>query len=101
VTSSTATILEELSNPAVFSELDWNNQALKEVAERGKDAHPSMKYRASKTLAERGNPRVCRHGLQLINHSKAAWDFHSKVKDKVNWDLTAIIPPYVRAFVLV
>jgi len=54
VTSSTAAVLEDLPSPKVFSEVDWNNQSLKEVEERGRDAHPMMKYRASKTLAEKG-----------------------------------------------
>lgn len=79
VTSSTATILETLPSPRVLSKLDWNNQALKEVEEKGRDAGPAMKYRASKTLAE-----------------KAAWDFLEKNKNKISWDLTVIIPPYVR-----
>jgi hypothetical protein len=54
ITSSTASILEILPSPVVLSELDWNNQAIKEVEEKGRGARDMMKYRASKTLAEKG-----------------------------------------------
>ena len=98
VTSSTAAILEARPNPVVLSELDWNNQAVREVEEKGRDAHPFMKYRASKTLAERGEPENDEIRRNSTNFSMlAAWDFHATNKDKISWDLTVILPPYVRS----
>ena len=54
VTSSSAAVLHISSEPKVFSEKDWNEQAPAEVAEHGRAADVMQKYRASKTLAERG-----------------------------------------------
>lgn len=54
VTSSCATVFEMLPTPKVFSELDWNEQSIKEVEEQGSNASNLAKYRASKILAERG-----------------------------------------------
>lgn len=78
VTSSCAAVQEIDPKPRVFSELDWNNQSVRAVEENGRDALPGVKYRASKTLAE-----------------KAAWDFHAQNKDKVSWDMSVLNPPYV------
>ncbi len=54
VTSSCASVLHVSPEPKVFSEVDWNEQSIKEVEEQGKDAPGIAKYRASKTLAEKG-----------------------------------------------
>lgn len=54
VTSSCAAVQEIDPKPRVFSELDWNNQSVRAVEENGRDALPGVKYRASKTLAEKG-----------------------------------------------
>ncbi|KAG7439978.1 NAD(P)-binding protein [Guyanagaster necrorhizus] len=78
VTSSCAAILHVSPEPKVFSEVDWNEQSIKEVGEQGKDASGIAKYRASKTLAER-----------------AAWDFYKKHKHEIQWDLAVINPPFV------
>ncbi|PSR87356.1 hypothetical protein PHLCEN_2v5173 [Hermanssonia centrifuga] len=78
VTSSTAAVISPDPNPRVFSEDDWNDPAIKEVEEKGRDASAASKYRASKTLAER-----------------AAWDFVQKNKSKIGWDLVVLNPPYV------
>ncbi|KAE9387892.1 D-lactaldehyde dehydrogenase [Gymnopus androsaceus JB14] len=78
VTSSTAAILEQLPEPKLFSEADWNNQAIEEVEKNGREANQSAKYRASKTLAE-----------------KAAWDFYNSNKANLSWDLVTLNPPYV------
>jgi hypothetical protein len=37
-----------------FSEVDWNEQSVEEVEEQGIKAPGISKYRASKTLAEKG-----------------------------------------------
>ncbi|KAJ6535745.1 hypothetical protein B0H19DRAFT_963478 [Mycena capillaripes] len=78
VTSSCAAVLQVEPEPKTFSELDWNEQAPKEVAEMGREASPITKYRASKTLAER-----------------AAWDFVEKHKNEIGWDLVVLNPPFV------
>jgi hypothetical protein len=54
VTSSGAAVLRDTPKPCTFSELDWNEQCLEIVREKGRDAPNMMKYRASKTLAEKG-----------------------------------------------
>lgn len=54
VTSSCAAVLRVSPTPSTFSELDWNNQAIEIVQEKGKEAPSMAKYRASKTLAEKG-----------------------------------------------
>jgi len=78
ITSSTATVREAVPEDRTFSEVDWNNDALKKVEEQGRDASFMTKYQASKVLAEKG-----------------AWDFCGQHKDKISWDLTVVIPPYV------
>ncbi|KAJ8508034.1 hypothetical protein ONZ45_g9655 [Pleurotus djamor] len=78
ITSSCATVVEDLPHPKVFSELDWNGQCLQIVQELGKDAPGLMKYRASKTLAE-----------------KAAWNFVQEHGHEIAWDIVTMNPPYV------
>ncbi|KAK0475280.1 hypothetical protein IW261DRAFT_1496772 [Armillaria novae-zelandiae] len=78
VTSSCAAVLHVSPEPKVFSEADWNEQAIKEIEEQGRDAPGIVKYRASKTLAE-----------------KAAWDFYKNHKSEIKWDLSVINPPFV------
>ena len=78
VTSSVAAVLEILPDPPIFTENDWNTQAVVEVETKGKASSPADKYRASKTLAER-----------------AAWDFWSGHKSEVGWDLVVLNPPFV------
>ncbi|PFH46935.1 hypothetical protein AMATHDRAFT_68786 [Amanita thiersii Skay4041] len=78
ILESIASIIRDADGPLVFSENDWNDQALDEVERLGRNASGLAKYRASKTLAER-----------------AAWDFHKECKNQVNWDLVTVNPPYV------
>lgn len=54
VTSSTAAIVSVLPDPKRVSELDWNDQSIEEVEKLGKQASQLAKYRASKTMAEKG-----------------------------------------------
>ncbi|KAG5635176.1 hypothetical protein H0H81_012138 [Sphagnurus paluster] len=77
VTSSCGAVLE-VGVDKVFSDADWNDQAVREIKEQGENAPASSKYRASKTLAE-----------------KAAWEFYEKNKAEIKWDLAVIIPPHV------
>ncbi|KAJ6531438.1 hypothetical protein DFH09DRAFT_1183626 [Mycena vulgaris] len=78
VTSSCAAVMNISSEPQVLSELDWNDQAVKEVAEQGRAASAGSKYRTSKTLAER-----------------AAWDFVETHKSEIGWDVSVMNPPLV------
>ncbi|PBK61528.1 D-lactaldehyde dehydrogenase [Armillaria solidipes] len=78
VTSSCTAVFHFPSEPKVFSEVDWNEQAVNEVKEKGSSASFAAKYCASKTLAER-----------------AAWDFVDKQKAMIPWDLSVINPPNV------
>ncbi|KAG5641705.1 hypothetical protein DXG03_004409 [Asterophora parasitica] len=77
VTSSCASVLE-VGVDKVFSELDWNELAIREIKEQGDSAPGPSKYRASKTLAE-----------------KAAWEFYEKNKSDIKWDLSVLNPPFV------
>ncbi|KAK0199488.1 D-lactaldehyde dehydrogenase [Desarmillaria ectypa] len=78
VTSSCTAVFHFPSEPKVFSEADWNEQAVNEVEEKRSNASFAAKYCASKTLAE-----------------KAAWDFFDKNKATLSWDLSVINPPNV------
>ncbi|KAK0484420.1 hypothetical protein IW261DRAFT_1456425 [Armillaria novae-zelandiae] len=78
VTSSSAAILRSEPGTITLSEVDWNEQSPKEVEEKGLDASPFAKYRASKALAE-----------------KAAWSFYEGHRSEFAWDLTMINPPWV------
>ncbi|KAJ7666346.1 D-lactaldehyde dehydrogenase [Mycena rosella] len=78
VTSSCAAVMNISTEPQVLSELDWNDQAVKEVEERGRAASAGAKYRTSKTLAER-----------------AAWDFVETHKAEIGWDLSVLNLPLV------
>ncbi|KAG1731354.1 uncharacterized protein EDB91DRAFT_1154692 [Suillus paluster] len=78
VTSSGAAIQRDSPTPITVSELDWNEQCLEIVREKGRGAPAMMKYRASKTLAE-----------------KAAWEFWNQNKANVSWDLSVLNPPFV------
>ncbi|KAI0349758.1 NAD-P-binding protein [Trametes cingulata] len=68
--------------PRVYDENDWNEWSVQHVREKGRDAIPLDKYRASKVLAER-----------------AAWEFYEREKSKLGgelgWDLVVLAPPYV------
>jgi hypothetical protein len=55
ITSSCAAILHVSPNPEFFSEKDWNLQAVEVVEREGEGAIGITKYRASKTLAEKGS----------------------------------------------
>ncbi|KAJ7797018.1 hypothetical protein B0H14DRAFT_3114401 [Mycena olivaceomarginata] len=78
LTSSTAAVMQDQSEPKTFTELDWNEQVLQHIAEKGSAASGHTKYRAAKVRGER-----------------AAWEFVEKHKDKLGWDLVVLNPPYV------
>jgi nucleoside-diphosphate-sugar epimerase len=54
VTSSIGAVMSPPSTPTVFSEQDWNTASIEDVEKNGVHASPMSKYRASKTLAEKG-----------------------------------------------
>ena len=56
ITSSCSSVMSTpISKPTVFSERDWNESSIKAVRELGDKAPPMEVYRASKTLAEKGD----------------------------------------------
>ncbi|KAH9918737.1 NAD(P)-binding protein [Epithele typhae] len=77
VLSSTAAVLGPYSGTPL-DESHWNQDSIDEVKAKGRDAANHMKYRASKTLAER-----------------AAWEWYEERKSKLGWDLVALNPPFV------
>ncbi|EGN92982.1 hypothetical protein SERLA73DRAFT_172493 [Serpula lacrymans var. lacrymans S7.3] len=77
VTSSCATINKMDSTSVTYTEADWAEQTIQAVKEKGRDAGGMIKYRASKTLAE-----------------KAAWEFYETHKGAVAWELAVINPPW-------
>ncbi|KAF8155219.1 NAD-P-binding protein [Mycena galopus ATCC 62051] len=78
VISSSAAIMNFSTMPQVLTELDWNDDAIKELEEKGRAATSRAKYCASKLLAER-----------------AAWDFVKKHKSEIGWDVSTLAPPWV------
>ncbi|KAI0367236.1 NAD-P-binding protein [Pilatotrama ljubarskyi] len=81
VLSSTAAVVRTNPHPetsTVLDESSWNEEEVAQCREKGRDATPVAKYRASKTLAER-----------------AAWDFVEKNKGTLGWDLVVFNPPFV------
>ncbi|KAJ7731586.1 hypothetical protein DFH07DRAFT_755616 [Mycena maculata] len=80
VTSSCAAVMNISDKQQVLNELNWNDQAVNEVENKGREASPQAKYRASKTQAER-----------------AAWDFVQKHQNEpgFGWDLSVMNPPLV------
>ncbi|KAI0653483.1 NAD-P-binding protein [Cubamyces menziesii] len=79
VVSSIAAIASgTVASPGVYTEEQWNDQAIRTVEEQGKDAPRIIKYNASKALAER-----------------AAWAFLEEHKAEAKFDLCMINPSWV------
>jgi len=78
VTASTVAVGIAPRTGQQYTEEDWNEPALKEVRELGKEAAGIAKYSASKALAER-----------------AAWEVYNENKGSIGWDLTTLNPPYI------
>ncbi|KAH7912688.1 D-lactaldehyde dehydrogenase [Hygrophoropsis aurantiaca] len=78
VTSSGAAVLHDDPKPQEFDESDWNEQCLEFLAQGGPVLTNMVKYRASKTLAEKG-----------------VWKFWEENKTKINWDVVVLNPPFV------
>lgn len=83
ITSSAVAIFNPVTEPRVFDETDWNDASVREVETLGAGAAPFTMYSASKTLAER-----------------SAWQFVENNKEKLNWDLAVVNPPFVYGPVL-
>jgi hypothetical protein len=54
ITSSIVAIANFIAPPGVFTEKDWNDDAIKHVEEQGDASNSAIVYCASKTLAEKG-----------------------------------------------
>ena len=101
ITSSCAAVLTlALSKPTVFSEQDWNLSSIKDVQEKGNKIALSSAYRASKTLAEKGEffGMSCLSVSLHVSCKSAAWEFYEQHKSEIKWDLAVINPPLVSRF---
>ncbi|KAF8953556.1 D-lactaldehyde dehydrogenase [Flammula alnicola] len=79
VTSSIAAVVSMVTgSPRTFDEKDWGDEFVKTVEEQGKMSPTIVKYAASKTLA-----------------AKAAWEFYSKHKTEISWELVALCPSLI------
>ena len=78
VTSSCTAIASPTSEARSVKEDDWNEDAVREVREKGRDASQIEKYRASKTLAER-----------------EAWKWYEAHKGSLPWDMVVLNPSFV------
>ncbi|KAJ7761665.1 D-lactaldehyde dehydrogenase, partial [Mycena metata] len=78
LTSSIAAIRQVEEGPKTLTELDWNEQALIQIAEMGDSAPWLVKYRTSKVLGER-----------------AAWKFVEDHKASQRDIVVALHPPFV------
>ncbi|KAH6913499.1 hypothetical protein BKA70DRAFT_723618 [Coprinopsis sp. MPI-PUGE-AT-0042] len=76
VTSSLSAATDLPAEPRVYTEKDWNNDAISAVEESGGKAGLLAIYSASKALAE-----------------KEAWKFYEEHKAEVKWELGVIVPP--------
>lgn len=76
--SSSAAIRHYSTVPITLSEADWNDESEARVSSLGRAAEAQDKYSASKNLAE-----------------KALWQFSEEYKADMNWDVTALNPPYI------
>ncbi|KAH7914940.1 hypothetical protein BJ138DRAFT_1142976 [Hygrophoropsis aurantiaca] len=77
ITSSCAAVVREHPEPLELNESDWSEQSLEILEEGGPRLTGRIKYRASKTLAE-----------------KAAWKLWEENKGRVGWDLVVLNPSY-------
>ncbi|KAH6904344.1 D-lactaldehyde dehydrogenase [Coprinopsis sp. MPI-PUGE-AT-0042] len=84
ITSSVLAIVNLPPPAGVFTERDWNDDAIKHVEEKGDAANPGIVYCASKTLAERAE-----------RFPQAAWSFIDKNKNGISWDLAVVNPSLV------
>ena len=79
LTSTVGAICTPTLDPhRVFTESDWDDENVRKVHSKGRDALGLEKYQASKVLSER-----------------AAWDFWNTHRSEVGWDLTVIAPSFV------
>ena len=105
ITSSAAAVLREDPNSIVFTEAEWDERCLeilkKYEDEGGKNEMPNMvKYRAPKTLAEKGElvlPRGSDRTADEAVIDVAAWAFVNdpENKSRMKGDLIALNPPFV------
>lgn len=96
ITSSIASQVTPSIEPRTYTEADWNERVEQDL----KSGNPFFFYRASKTLAERGEqtPSLDFHLRYLTEFPflpPAAWDFYTNNKSSIKWDLATINPSFV------
>jgi hypothetical protein len=81
ITSTTGAVRSTLPEPKLFTEADFNEQAIQQVERDGRAADGMAKYQASKTLAEKGarymallcirsNPESSHSGLGILQRAQ-------------------------------
>jgi hypothetical protein len=95
ITASCASILEVRPEPTTFSEKDWNEESWRIIEEKGRESEGVHKYRASKTLAEKGMVLTRLMARLDLTASTAAWKLWESNRSTVGWDLTTIHPSFV------
>ena len=60
------------SSPGPIDETVWNDYSLAEIAEKGRDAEPMDKYRASKTLTRTSGPTTRPKAIDDVGASFAS-----------------------------
>ncbi|KAK7036575.1 hypothetical protein VNI00_011508 [Paramarasmius palmivorus] len=94
-TSTCAAIIDTSEDILTVTEADWNDKRIKEVEEKGKDAHGLTKYSASKTLAEKGIGSVIQSLPSGFSPVIAFWQFYEQHRSEVQWDVVVLNPPWV------
>lgn len=81
----------------IFDETNWADEFVNEVKTLGMAASKMSKYRASKTLAEKGKLPVfpCSYRHVVLTLLSAAWKFYEENKQKIGWDLVVLNPTVV------
>lgn len=54
MTLFSAAVVRDSPTPIIYSEADWIKQSVRELEVLGRNASQGVKYRASMTMAERG-----------------------------------------------
>ena len=84
----------------VYTEEDWNENAVRLVKEIGKDASGMLKYNASKVLSEQGTSAAIRSTCLILTCAMtpltlAAWRFYRENKHTLPYELSVIAPGWI------
>ena len=93
---SSCAAVSNSSTQEPMNESCWNTDNIEDIKLKGRNAPQAAKYRASKSLAERGMVTF-KLKLKTVYTSFyiAAWNFVENHKTEIGWDLVTLCPPYV------